>query len=100
MISLDNVKRRLGIPLLDISEDEKLKIAIEDAKEFFCNYTRRKIVPDRASGLVERLVTEAYRRPAGITSESVGDTSITYSTDNLSDELRTELNRYRRIGVG
>ena len=93
----DNLKIRLGIPLEDSSRDALLHLKLEDAKQFFLDYCNRSDIPETARSLVERLAVSFYEDRRGVISEKMGDTSYTYGGAVISDELRKQLNRYRRI---
>lgn len=96
-ILLDHVKTRLGIPVGDESKDALLRLKIKDAEDFFLNYCNRKDIPATAQSLLEKLAVSFYEDKKGVISEKIGDTSFTYATSTISDELRKQLNRYRRI---
>lgn len=93
---LERVKIRLGIPVDDGQHDTLLIIQIEDAEDFFKDYCKRKDIPLQAQKLVEKLVVELRESHGGIQTEKIGDTSTTYFEDILSDELKRQLNRYRK----
>lgn len=94
---LDNLKIRLGIPLEDSSKDALLHLKLSDAKQFFLDYCNRKDIPASAVSLIERLAVSFYEDRRGVISEKMGDTSYTYGEAVISDELKKQFNRYRRI---
>ncbi|MDU5141069.1 MAG: phage head-tail connector protein [Paenibacillus dendritiformis] len=99
-MSLAGLKERLSVALEDHSQDGQLLIMLQDATDFFCAYCRRMSVPARAEGLIERLAVWQREHRIGVTSESIGDTSVSFDVSDLPMELQRELNRYRRIGAG
>lgn len=97
--SLERVKIRLEIPLEDTSQDDQLQLRLSDAEDFFKMYCRRSDIPLRAAGLIERLAVLFYQERSGVQSEKIGDTSVTFRTDQMPLEMKRELNRYRRIAA-
>lgn len=96
---LERVKIRLGIPVDDGQHDTLLIIQIEDAESFFKDYCKRRDVPLQAQPIIEKLVVELRESHGGVQSEKIGDTSTTYFESVISDELKRQLNRYRKTLV-
>lgn len=96
---LENVKIRLGVPADDGQYDSLLILQIEDAKSFFKDYCKRNDIPLQAQSIIERLVVALRESHGVIQSEKIGDTSTTYFESIISDDLKKQLNRYRRILV-
>ncbi len=96
---LERVKIRLGIPVDDGQHDTLLIIQIEDAESFFKDYCKRRDIPLQAQNIIEKLVVELRESHGGIQTEKIGDTSTTYFEDIVSDELKRQLNRYRKTLV-
>lgn len=94
---LENVKIRLGIPIDDGQYDRLLIIQIEDAKNFFKDYCKRKDIPLQAQSIIEKLVVALREHHGGVQSEKIGDTSTTYFESVISDDLKKQLNNYRKI---
>lgn len=97
--TLERVKIRLGIPVDDGQHDTLLIIQIEDAEGFFRDYCKRRDIPLQAQYIVEKLVVELLESHGGIQSEKIGDTSTSYFESVVSDELKRQLNRYRKTLV-
>ncbi|MEC1178536.1 phage head-tail connector protein [Metasolibacillus meyeri] len=96
MDTLERVKIRLGIPTDDGQHDQLLILQIDDAENFFKDYCKRKDRPSQAQHIIEKLVVELRENHGGIQSEKIGDTSTSYFENIISDELKRQLNRYRK----
>lgn len=94
---LERVKIRLGIPLSETKDDLLLGIKIEDAESFFKDYCNRSDIPAQANSLIEQLVVSLHESHGGVQSEKIGDTSITYFESFISEDMKKQMNRYRRI---
>lgn len=96
---LEHIKIRLGIPLEEIKQDALLQIKVTDAENYFLNYCNRSDIPETAAPLIEQLAVSFFEDKKGVLSEKVGDTSYSYASATVSDELRKQLNRYRLVKV-
>ncbi|MED4377980.1 phage head-tail connector protein [Schinkia azotoformans] len=96
---ITRVKIRLGIPASESKYDDLLNLQIADAETFFKDYCKRKDIPPQAGGIIEQLVVTLRQSHSGVQNEKVGDTSVTYFEQIISEDLKRQLNRYRFIKV-
>lgn len=97
--TLERVKIRLNIPVEDTQHDALLLIQIEDAESYFKDYCKLLDIPAQAQGIVEQLVVAMRESHGGIQSEKIGDTSTSYFEQTISEDLKKQMNRYRKIIV-
>ena len=97
---LEKIKRRLGIPTIDTSEDELLKDLIEDAESYFKLLTTSSTVDSKYHFMIENVVYKLYGRKGseGVTSETVDGYAVTYEDwDNLFKPYMAILNKDFRL---
>lgn len=100
LIELENIKTLLDIT--DGSEDEKLELYMENAERYILGQTNRTEILDSMIPIFRDLVVYLYKQADrnGIQSETEGEESITYSSDNkLPISITSQLNSFRRNKV-
>ncbi len=97
---LTDLKRRLGISEVDISQDGLLEVIIKDAQAFFKDYCNRDDIPDGAESVIGRLAVLLYNRNAEQYKQSVSVgaySSTNYTDDDIPKSIRIQLKPYRKV---
>lgn len=97
---LTDLKSRLGILEVDISQDGLLEVIIKDAQAFFKDYCNRDDIPDGAESVIGRLAVLLYNRNAEQYKQSVSVgaySSINYTDDDIPKSIRIQLKPYRKV---
>ena len=104
MDELTRVKLYINIPLSDDSQDDLLKMLIEESLEEIAAYTNRDIValqamPVGRSAAVKVAVVKYNRRGTeGMKSQSFAGSNESF-IEGMTAEVRTQLNSLRRAKV-
>lgn len=105
------LKRLLGIPEGDTSQDLPLEFIIDDVMETILNYCNLEELPAGLTNTAYRMAIDIYRyerpgdpgAPVTVASISEGDTSTSFTSaaDALNGDLlkdyQGQLNRYRKL---
>lgn len=109
---LNQLKGRLGIVVTDISKDDNLLFAIEDAEETIKGYCNIAEIPEGLNTTVIRMAMELYRNEnlgdeeialGSVSSISEGSTSTSFRSsssefkDSLLKDYKSRLNKYRKL---
>lgn len=97
---LTDLKSRLGISEVDISQDGLLEVIIKDAQAFFKDYCNRDDIPDGAESVIGRLAVLLYNRNAEQYKQSVSVgaySSTNYTDDDIPKSIRIQLKPYRKV---
>jgi len=97
---LTDLKSRLGILEVDISQDGLLEVIIKDAQAFFKDYCNRDDIPDGAESVIGRLAVLLYNRNAEQYKQSVSVgaySSTNYTDDDIPKSIRIQLKPYRKV---
>jgi len=108
VISIDEAKERLEIPLDDISKDARIQSLISEFEGFAreeCNRTFKNAEnQDEFPGTFKSLSVEYISKKlntnidAGVQSESLGDHSISFNTKtDFSDTFYRTLYKHRKV---
>jgi hypothetical protein len=99
LMTLDELKIRLKIPLDDKSQDDYLKVALEDAIDFVKQYCRNDFVdglPGNVKQAVAKLV-KAYQEDSRLASMSMEDMSKSFFEGGTMNEVKRLLKPYRKV---
>lgn len=111
-MELGKLKKLLGIPEDDASQDTSLQFVLDDVQETILNYCNIKELPSGLTNTAYRMAIDLYRHekpgetnaPARVTSITEGDTSTSFASaaDALNGGVlknyKGQLNRYRKLG--
>lgn len=97
-MDISKLKRKVGIEPTDTSKDTLLEGILLDAQEEFLAYTNRTEIPTAAEIVVVSLAAYNYTKIGftGIQSQSHSGVNETY-TQGYPEELKTQLNKYRKV---
>lgn len=98
MMTLDELKIRLKIPLNDTSQDAYLRVALEDAISFVKQHCRDDFV-DGLPGYVKQAVAKmvkALQEDGRVASQSLGDMSKSFFEGGTMNEVKQLLEPYVR----
>jgi Phage gp6-like head-tail connector protein len=99
LMTLDELKIRLKIPKNDTSQDEYLKVALEDAIDFvkqYCNQSFDEGLPPAVKQAVAKLV-KAYQENSNLASMSIDGMSKTFFEGGTMNEVKRLLKPYRKV---
>lgn len=105
------LKRLLGIPEGDTSQDLSLEFIINDVTESILNYCNLEELPTGLTNTAYRMAIDLYRYdqpgapsvPVTVASISEGDTSTSFTSTadalngGLLKDYQGQLNRYRKL---
>jgi hypothetical protein len=98
LMTLDELKIRLKIPKNDTSQDEYLKVALEDAISFVKRYCRDDFVdglPGEVKQAVAKLV-KAFQENGNVASISLGDMSKSFFEGGTMNEVKRLLEPFTK----
>lgn len=98
-MDLKELKLRLGIPIDDTSQNERLSLFLEDAIDFVQSVCGRdfKSLPPAAKGVIEKYVRDEMAGNSGVVSESIGGMSQTFETKEQRDKALIDILRKARL---
>ena len=84
--------------LLNVEDDNTLEVCYVMACNAFKDYTKREDIPETAISIICELMCIEYNRigAQGLASQSYSGVSESY-VDGYNDNLRKQLNRYRKL---
>lgn len=96
-LTKDKVLSKLTLLYPAISRDI-LSLLLDDAEEFLLTYCNLNKLPQGCGVVLTRMVQENLTkfRSEGLTSESVGGNSVSYSTD-YTESVYKALHKFKRI---
>jgi Phage gp6-like head-tail connector protein len=97
-MTLNELKTRLKIPQEDTSQDEYLKVALEDAIDYVKQYCRQSFedgLPPNVKQAVAKLV-KAYQENNNLASYSLDGMSKSFFEGGTMNEVHRLLQPYRR----
>lgn len=97
-MTLDELKKRLKIPLTDTSQDEYLAVVLDDAVSYVKQYCRQTFdvgLPNDVKQAVAKLV-KAYQENSNVASQSLGDMSKSFFEGGTMNEVHRLLEPYTR----
>lgn len=111
-MELEKLKKLLGIPDTDATQDYSLEFIIGDVTETILNYCNLDELPAGLVNTAYRMAVDLYRydrpgdgsAPLAVSSISEGDTSTSFTSaadalnEGLLRDYRGQLNRYRKLG--
>jgi len=112
MIKIEQLKRLLGIDLIDNNKDIYLEFILDDVFQIIKDYCHIKEVPEALNSTVLKMAIDLYRNqnlgeeetPLGsISSITEGDISVSYRSsanefkDSLLNDYKSQLNKYRKL---
>lgn len=104
-------KLKLLLNITDDSQDELLRLILNEVEEFVLSYCRVNKVPDKLQDIIPFMAADLYRHkgygasslPSSVKSISQGNRSVTYETAERHQDVFLEyykrLNPYRRARV-
>jgi len=98
-MTLEELKKRLKLPLDDTSQDDYLQIALGDAISFVKQYCRNDFadgLPDDVKQAVAKLV-KAFQEDGRVASQSLGDMSKSFFQGGTMNEVHRLLAPYRKV---
>lgn len=104
LMTLDELKIRLKIPIEDTSQDAYLQVALEDAidqvqtycNNQFLNENGELSLPPAVKQAVAKLV-KAYQENSNVASQSLGDMSKSFFEGGTMNEVNRILAPYRKV---
>jgi len=93
---LSKIKLLLGID--DVSKDSLLILLIEMAQDFVRNYIHDNNIEGLDTAIID-IVVHRYNRlgTEGLSNENYSGVSFSY--EDISESVKQQLNKHRRIGV-
>lgn len=98
-MTLDDLKKRLEIPLDDHSQDAKLEVDLEDAIDFVKEWCNNDF-PDGLPGGVKRAIVtliKSYSESKNVQSQRLGDMSKTFFEGGSLQSVYKELRPYKKV---
>ena len=88
------------IKLTDETDEDLLKLLLEDAEEFVLSYTNRSEMTEKLRKPVRDLAVIAYNRMGTEGESGRSGAGESYTFDNTPKQIYDVLNRYRLARVG
>ena len=110
-MELGKLKKLLGIPENDTSQDVPLQFVLDDVQETILNYCNIETLPSGLVNTAYRMAIDLYRyekpgeadSPIRVASISEGDTSTSFANaaealeGGVLKDYKAQLNRYRKL---
>ena len=94
------ISNAMAILNLDSSKEPVLYALQDMVEQEFCDYCNRADIPLEANGVILQMLLVQYNRlgAQGLSSQSYSGVSESY-LDGYGDNIRKQLNRYRKLQV-